>query len=155
MECSNQLGFDSLIGTFHLSPHENILTIARMKTFIICILDSSIIHVAIKRFFYIVLYYVSSKFGSWTQFASSINLSVYFAPWQKKAANYYPGQNSLAKCILFPYFPSHAHMSTLYKIFGTLFPPPTSMLLFLIKSLCKKRVLPLTTLILGGERGGE
>ena len=28
MECSNQLGFASLIGTFHLSPHENILTIA-------------------------------------------------------------------------------------------------------------------------------
>ena len=28
MECSNQLGFASLIGTFHLSLHENILTIA-------------------------------------------------------------------------------------------------------------------------------
>ena len=28
MECSNQRGFASLIGTFHLSPHENILTIA-------------------------------------------------------------------------------------------------------------------------------
>ena len=27
----------SLNGTFHLSPHENILTIARIKTFIICI----------------------------------------------------------------------------------------------------------------------
>ena len=25
-----------LIGTFHLLPNENILTIARMKTFIIC-----------------------------------------------------------------------------------------------------------------------
>ena len=62
---------------------------------------------------------------------------------------YNPGQNSLAKCILFFYFQSHAHMSTLYKIFGTLFPPPTSMLLFLIKSLGKRRVLPLTTLILG------
>ena len=61
-----------------------------------------------------------------------------------------PGQNSLAKCILFSYFPSHAHMSTLYKLFATLFPPPTSMLLFLIKSLAKKTVLPLTTLILGG-----
>ena len=29
-------------------------------------------------------------------------------------------------------------MSTLYKILGALFPPPTSMLLFLIKSLGKK-----------------
>ena len=28
----------SLSGTFHLSPHENILTIARIKTFIICII---------------------------------------------------------------------------------------------------------------------
>ena len=28
MECSNQLGFALLIGTFHLSPRENILTIA-------------------------------------------------------------------------------------------------------------------------------
>ena len=27
----------SLNGTFHLSPHENILTIARIETFIICI----------------------------------------------------------------------------------------------------------------------
>ena len=27
----------SLNRTFHLSPHENILTIARIKTFIICI----------------------------------------------------------------------------------------------------------------------
>jgi hypothetical protein len=30
----------SLNGTFHLSPHENILTIALIKTFIICILIS-------------------------------------------------------------------------------------------------------------------
>ena len=30
----------SLNRTFHLSPHENILTIARIKTFIICILHS-------------------------------------------------------------------------------------------------------------------
>ena len=29
MECSNQRGEAELIGTFHLSPHENILTIAR------------------------------------------------------------------------------------------------------------------------------
>ena len=36
MECSNQRDEAELIGTFHLSPHENILTIARMKTFIIC-----------------------------------------------------------------------------------------------------------------------
>ena len=36
MECPNQQGEAGLIGTFHLSPHENILTIARMKTFIIC-----------------------------------------------------------------------------------------------------------------------
>ena len=28
----------SLNGTFHLSPHENILTIARIKTFVICII---------------------------------------------------------------------------------------------------------------------
>ena len=28
MECSNELGFALLIGTFQLSPHENILTIA-------------------------------------------------------------------------------------------------------------------------------
>ena len=28
MECSNQLGFASLIRTFHLLPHENNLTIA-------------------------------------------------------------------------------------------------------------------------------
>ena len=28
----------SLNRTFHLSPHENILTIARIKTFIICII---------------------------------------------------------------------------------------------------------------------
>ena len=33
--------FASSIGTFHLSPHENILTIARMKTFIICIIYDS------------------------------------------------------------------------------------------------------------------
>jgi hypothetical protein len=31
----------SLNGTFHLSPHENVLTIARMKTFIICIIITS------------------------------------------------------------------------------------------------------------------
>ena len=36
MECSNQRGEAELIGTFHLSPNENILTIARMKTFISC-----------------------------------------------------------------------------------------------------------------------
>ena len=30
MKCSNQLGFTSLNGTFHLSPNENICTIARM-----------------------------------------------------------------------------------------------------------------------------
>ena len=36
MECSNQRGEAELIGTFHLSPNEIILTIARMKTFIIC-----------------------------------------------------------------------------------------------------------------------
>jgi hypothetical protein len=29
----------SLNGTFHLSPHENILTIARIQTFIICIMS--------------------------------------------------------------------------------------------------------------------
>ena len=32
----------SLNRTFHLSPHENILTIARIKTFIICILIYSV-----------------------------------------------------------------------------------------------------------------
>ena len=36
MECSNQQGEAELIGTFHLSPNENILTIAQMKTLIIC-----------------------------------------------------------------------------------------------------------------------
>ena len=36
MEFSNQRGEAELIGTLHLSPNENILTIARIKTFIIC-----------------------------------------------------------------------------------------------------------------------
>ena len=36
MECSNQRGGAELIGTLHLSPNENNLTIARVKTFIIC-----------------------------------------------------------------------------------------------------------------------
>ena len=36
MECCNRRGEAELIGTPHLSPRENILTIARMKTFIIC-----------------------------------------------------------------------------------------------------------------------
>ena len=31
----------SLNGTFHLSPNENILTIARIKTFIICIMNNN------------------------------------------------------------------------------------------------------------------
>ena len=34
----------SLNGTFHLSPNENILTIARIKTFIICIIYDIIYH---------------------------------------------------------------------------------------------------------------
>ena len=65
---------------------------------------------------------------------------------------YNPGQNSLAKCILFSYFPSHAHMSTLCKIFGTLFPPPTSMLLLLIKSLGKKNSFATNNIDIGGRR---
>ena len=48
---------------------------------------------------------------------------------------YNPGQNSLAKRILFPYFPKDCPMSTLYKILRTLVPSPTSMLLFSIISL--------------------
>ena len=32
----NRRGEAELIGTFHLSPNENILSIARIKTFIIC-----------------------------------------------------------------------------------------------------------------------
>ena len=64
---------------------------------------------------------------------------------------YNPGQNSLAKCILFPYFPSHAHTSTLYKILGTLFPPPISMLLFLIKSLHEKKSFAANNIDIGGE----
>ena len=36
MEFSNRRGDAELIGTFHLSRHENILAIARMKTFIFC-----------------------------------------------------------------------------------------------------------------------
>ena len=36
MEFTNQRGEAELIGTLHLSPSENILTIARMTTFIIC-----------------------------------------------------------------------------------------------------------------------
>ena len=46
-----------------------------------------------------------------------------------------PGQNSLAKRILFPYFSKYCPKSTLYKILRTLVPPPTSMLLFSVKSL--------------------
>ena len=45
-------------------------------------------------------------------------------------------------------------MSTLHKIFGTLFPPPTSMLLFLIKSLGKKNGFAANNIDIGG-RGVE
>ena len=39
MECSIQQGEPELNGTFHLSPNENILIIARIKTFIICFIQ--------------------------------------------------------------------------------------------------------------------
>ena len=48
---------------------------------------------------------------------------------------YNPGQNSLAKRILFTYFSKYCSMPTLNKILRTLVPPPTSMLLFSMKSL--------------------
>jgi hypothetical protein len=41
-----------LNGTFHLSPNENILTIARIKTFIICIID----HFSDSRRLHCILY---------------------------------------------------------------------------------------------------
>ena len=48
---------------------------------------------------------------------------------------YNPGQNwQNVFC-----FPTYAHMSTLYKLFATLFPPPTSMLLFLKNPWLKKQ----------------
>ena len=42
MECSNRRGEAELIGTFHFSPHENILTIAEMKTFIVLYVNSQL-----------------------------------------------------------------------------------------------------------------
>ena len=42
-------------------------------------------------------------------------------------------------------------MSTLYKILGALFPPPTSMLLFLIKSLGKKNSFAANNIDIGGR----
>jgi hypothetical protein len=39
MECSIQRGDSRVEWTFHLSPNENILTIARIKTFIICFIS--------------------------------------------------------------------------------------------------------------------
>ena len=38
-ECSTQPGEAKLNRTFHLSPNENICTIARMKTFSICFIQ--------------------------------------------------------------------------------------------------------------------
>ena len=44
MECSNKQGEAGLIGSFHLSPNENILTIARMKISLFVSYDTKIDH---------------------------------------------------------------------------------------------------------------
>ena len=42
MECSNKRGEAELIGAFHLSPNENILTIARIKYSLFVLYDTKI-----------------------------------------------------------------------------------------------------------------
>jgi hypothetical protein len=46
----------SLNGTFHLSPHENILTIARIKTFIIGIMFIFAMDATIKFYFLLLVH---------------------------------------------------------------------------------------------------
>ena len=53
MKCTIQLGFASLNGTFHLSPHENICTIALIN---IHYLYNIILYYII--LYYIILYYI-------------------------------------------------------------------------------------------------
>ena len=50
MECSNQLGFASWIGTFHLSPHENILTIALINIHYLYTIDNMALQLCNKLF---------------------------------------------------------------------------------------------------------
>ena len=64
---------------------------------------------------------------------------------------YNPGQNSLAKHILFSFFSKYSHLCTFYKMLGTLIPPPTSMLLYLVKPLRVNMFICADNIDIGGR----
>ena len=68
------------------------------------------------------------------------------------ACNYNPGQNILAKRTLFPYFCKYFPTPTMDKLLRTLVPPPTSTLLFSIKSLRTNMFICVNNIDIG-ERG--
>ena len=68
--CSNQLGFASLIGTFHISPHENILTIALINIHYLYIIFPSFYLLFTLSLFYLPSYILLTLFFSTFAYSS-------------------------------------------------------------------------------------